>query len=57
MEQEVFISGYCRCTDASRMVAVCLENGRITDIDCNMGACPYESDCPVAKNIRENLLF
>ena len=29
MEKEVFLSGYCRTTDASRMVEVILEDGEI----------------------------
>ena len=53
MEKEVFLSGYCRCMDASRMVAVTVEDGRITDVDCNFGNCPYETDCALAKNIQE----
>ena len=52
MEREVFFSGYCRCMDASRMVAVCVEDGHITAADCNFGACPYESDCPLGQKIR-----
>ena len=53
MEKEVFLSGYCRCMDASRMVAVTLEDGKITEVDCNFGACPYEKDCALAKKIAE----
>ena len=53
MEREVFLSGYCRCMDASRMVAVTLEDGDITDVDCNFGSCPYEENCVLAQKIRE----
>lgn len=53
MEKEVFLSTYCRCMDASRMVAVTLEDGRITDVDCNFGNCPYEKDCALQQKIRE----
>ena len=53
MERELFISGYCRCMDASRMVAVTLEDDTITDVDCNFGNCPYEKDCALAQKIRE----
>ena len=52
MEREVFLSGYCRCMDASRMVAITLEDGNIIDVDCNFGSCPYEKDCALAENIR-----
>lgn len=55
MEKEVFLSGYCRCMDASRMVAVTLENDEITEVDCNFGACPYETDCALAQKIRETV--
>ena len=53
MEREVFLSGYCRCMDASRMVAVTLEDDNITDVDCNFGSCPYEKDCALAQKIQE----
>ena len=53
MEREVFLSGYCRCMDASRMVAVTLEDDAITDVDCNFGNCPYEESCVLAQKIRE----
>lgn len=52
MEREIFLSGYCRCTDASRMVAVTVEDGSLTDVDCNFGSCPYERDCALAEKIR-----
>lgn len=39
--------------DASRMVAVTLEDGRLTDVDCNFGNCPYEKDCFLARKIQE----
>lgn len=53
MERELFLSGYCRCMDASRMVAVTLEDGSITDVECNFGNCPYEKDCIVVQGIQE----
>ena len=53
MEQEKFISGYCRQLDGSRMVEVILENGEITEIDCCYGDCVYQSNCAVAKEIDE----
>ena len=55
MEKEVFLSGYCRCMDASRMVAVTIEDSKITDVDCNFGSCPYEKDCVLAQKIREEV--
>ncbi len=51
MEQEVFLSGYCRMLDRSRMVAAELENGRLL-ADCSFGSCPYEDRCTVAAQLR-----
>ena len=53
MEKELFLSGYCRCLDGSRMVEVLLEDGHVTEADCNFGGCVYESGCPIAAEIRE----
>lgn len=53
MEIEKFVSGYCRQLDASRMVEVILEDGKITEIDCCYGSCVYQSNCPVAKEIEK----
>lgn len=53
MEQEKFLSGYCRQLDASRMVEVILENGEITEVDCCYGNCVYQSNCPIAKEIEQ----
>ena len=51
MEEEKFVSGYCRVLDCSRMVEVILENGNITEADCCYGDCIYQSNCPIAKEI------
>ena len=51
METEKFISGYCRQLDASRMVKVVLEDGKITEVDCCYGSCVYQSECTVGKQI------
>lgn len=56
MERDVFLSGYCRCMDASRMVAVTLEGSEITEVDCNFGSCPYEKDCVLAQKIKESAM-
>ena len=55
MEREEFFSGYCRCIDGSRMVAVLLNDGQLSDVDCNFGNCPYEQDCALAQKIRDLL--
>ena len=51
MEEEKFVSGYCRVLDCSRMVEVILENGYITEADCCYGDCIYQSNCPIATEI------
>lgn len=53
MEKEVFLSGYCRTTDASRMVEVIVEDGKITEVDCCYENCPYTPNCTIAASIRE----
>lgn len=53
MEIEKFVSGYCRQLDASRVVELLLENGKVTEVDCLYGSCVYQSDCPVAAQIAE----
>lgn len=54
MEFEEFITGYCRCLDASRMVALEGSDGS-WEADCTFGSCPYENECPVGKKIVEIL--
>ena len=53
MEKEVFLSGYCRTTDASRMVEVILEDGKIAEVDCCYEKFPHTANCLIAKSIQE----
>ncbi len=53
MEQEVFISGYCRVLDESRMVCAVKEDGALTEVDCAFPGCPHAPACTVAKSIQE----
>ena len=53
MEKEVFLSGYCRTTDASRMVEVIVEDGTVVEVDCCYESCPHTPNCAIAKSIRE----
>lgn len=53
MEKEVFLSGYCRTVDASRMVEVIVEDGKIAEVDCCYENCPHTPNCQIAKSIRE----
>ncbi len=51
MEEEKFLSGYCRVLDGSRTVEIVLENGKILECDCGYGSCIHQSSCPIAKEI------
>lgn len=51
MEQEVFISGYCRAMDGSRTVMAVIEDGQLTEVDCDFGTCPHRPNCPIARRI------
>ena len=53
MEKEVFLSGYCRTVDASRMVEVIVEDGKITEVDCCYENCIRAGSCVIAKEIDE----
>ena len=53
MEEEQFVSGYCRQLDASRMVEVVAEDGVIAGVDCCYGNCDYQGSCLIAKEIDE----
>ena len=55
MEKELFLSGYCRAADQSRMVAVVIEDGKLCEVDCAYPGCPYAPSCPVGKKIEEAL--
>ncbi len=51
MEIEKFLSGYCRQLDAARRVCAVLENGEVAEVDCCYGSCPYETGCPIAREL------
>ena len=53
MEKELFISGYCRVLDSSRTVCIVIEEGKLTDVDCNYEVCPYAKECTIGKSITE----
>ena len=55
MEQEAFLSGYCRVIDHSRTVCAVKEQGILLEADCCYGSCPHENCCTVAEKIREFL--
>lgn len=51
MEHEIFLSGYCRTQDQSRMVAVVTEDGTLVEADCCYGSCIYQPNCTIAREI------
>ena len=53
MEQELFLSGYCKALDRSRMVCVVTEDGEISEIDCAYPNCPHSPNCPIGKKIAD----
>ena len=50
MEQEVFLSGYCRQLDGSRTVTV--EDG---EPDCLYERCDHQNTCSIAQKITQLL--
>ena len=53
MEDEKFISGYCRVLDCSRTVTAELTDGRLDAADCCYGSCLYQQNCPIAKELEK----
>lgn len=51
MEQEYFLTGYCRTTDQSRTVTVEIHNGVLTEVDCCFENCIHAPSCSIAKEI------
>ncbi len=54
MEKEVFLSGYCRVLDQSRMVAVVTEDGVLQECDCCYPDCVHAPNCQIAQGIEES---
>lgn len=55
MEQEHFLTGYCRSIDQSRMVTAVTEDGQLTEIDCCYESCVHKPNCTVAAEISKLL--
>ena len=55
MENEIFISGYCRTLDESRMVIAVTEDRKLLEVDCSYETCPHTASCTVARKISEML--
>lgn len=54
MEKEVFVSGYCRVLDQSRMVEVEICDGKVC-ADCAYPDCTHAFNCQIAQKIREEV--
>ena len=52
MEDEKFITGYCRQLDQSRVVTAITEDGALTEVDCCYPACVHAPACPIAAELR-----
>ena len=39
--EERYLTGYCRCLDASRIVEVVTEDGNLEARDCSYGSCKF----------------
>lgn len=55
MEKEYFFSGYCRTLDNSRTIAVEIDNGKLTEVDCCFESCIHAPNCSIAKEIRQQV--
>ena len=55
MEKEIFLSGYCRMLDDSRMVELITEDGQLLEVDCCYESCVHTPNCTIAERIREEL--
>ena len=53
MMEERYLTGYCRCLDAARMVEIVLEDGKLTECDCGYGNCKFRTQCTIAQGIEE----
>ena len=53
MENEYFLSGYCRVNDQSRTVGVEFTDGVLSYTDCCYPDCSYTDRCTIAKQIKE----
>ena len=51
MEQEHFLSGYCRQIDGARTVCVETQNGQLAEVDCCYPDCSFAGSCVIAESI------
>ena len=58
MEEEYFISGFCRSQNQTRTITLCLEkcgNEVEVDADCLYGKCQHQGSCEIAHEIEEKV--
>ena len=53
---EIFVSGYCRQLDGSRVVEAELEEGAAVEADRAYGNCLYRGSCPIAAQLDRAVL-
>ena len=53
MEEEYFLSGYCRQADSGRTVTVETDGSRIVHIGCCYVNCQHAQQCTIGKQIGE----
>ena len=51
MEQEHYLTGYCRTLDQSRMVEVITDGNQLTEVDCCYENCIHRPNCTIAQEI------
>ena len=52
MEKELYLSGYCRAMDQSRLVEVEISGNEI-HADCAYPDCPHGPNCQIAQKIQQ----
>ncbi len=55
MEQEFFLTGYCRTTDQSRTVTIVVEDKKLTEVDCYYENCVHAPNCTIAQEIEKRI--
>ena len=56
MEKELFISGYCRSIDQSRMVSAVTEDGQLVEVDCCFETCIHTPNCTIAQQVQSTCI-
>ncbi len=53
MEEELLLSGYCRCLDGPRTVIAQTDGAHLVEADCGYGNCPHGGNCSIAQKLKE----